>query len=527
LQLHRTAASMNVSEDTVKTGPQHLQLHRAAASLNVSVPFLAHIPEQVLQAMALPSPYPCDNLNEGDIRKDTCGKSLADGFDPRNWSKDVPHDPRTMRLKLPIGSLPCCPTPPHCNAPVCRFPDSPVLTTGASATCTKYSAGVNFAFMVHPSVWPAYYGAGGSYDLDVQKHWDVLGIIFGCQNFTTRNCRSVEPFDLAIDLGADYGTTTERLSLRNFARDYIMVDGYPGNKYTFEEHFGNPSFVSNWSTWMATYPDKDNMPRFEFLTYALGNASDAGGILDLCDGRTPGSPTTPCPANITDVDSMIPGKLSNEMQIRFARAQSAYIKIDVEGMDQAAIDGMRNLLNETRGTYADGRTRYLVDFMMLEFCPSCMEKVQKEKHLEQYDLETLVKLIESLGFEVFLIGPRYLPLSHGSWNESFNAFSYSPQNSPLSANYPGFKELVCPGAWCTEGNLFAADLFVMRSSQPHATQIKLALGACVESREFDLMDPQYVMPEPEKDSEQSKRHGYAMPEPEKDSEQSKRLRTRI
>jgi len=282
--------------------------------------------------------------------------------------------------------------------------------------------------------------------------------------------------------------------LRNFAKDYLMVDAFPPNKEVFKNHFGDTNFVAEWYKKLPAWHSQQ-VGHFEFITSAIGNVSDAGDgtlTLDLCDGRTPGFKTAPCPSEINTPDMLIPGKLSAEMREKVAQAQSAYIKIDVEGLDQAAIDGMRNLLNETRGTYADGKPRYLVDFMMLEFCPDCMEKVQKEKGLPKYDLSTNVAVLESLGFEVFLMGPRYLPLSHGSWLDDYNTFSFSPTNSPLSGSYPSFRELICPGAWCREGNFFAADLFAMRSSQPHATQIKLSLGSCKESREFSMEDPQYA-----------------------------------
>merc|ERR1719424_295343 len=45
--------------------------------------------------------------------------------------------------------------------------------------------------------------------------------------------------------------------------------------------------------------------------------------------------------------------------------------------------------------------------LQLHHCPICSK--QREK-LENYDLKTTVKLLEDMGFETFLMGPRYLPL---------------------------------------------------------------------------------------------------------------------
>merc|ERR1719379_1443025 len=113
---------------------------------------------------------------------------------------------------------------------------------------------------------------------------------------------------------------------------------------------------------------------------------------------------------------------------------------------------------------------------MLEFCPACQNKVKQQKGLEQLDLQTQVSQLENMGFEVFLIGPRYLPLTHGSWTDDYNIFSQSQDKQPLGGKYPEFQELVCPGPWCRDDiDMFAADLFAMRSSHPRALEIKLLL----------------------------------------------------
>merc|ERR1719440_2523846 len=73
---------------------------------------------------------------------------------------------------------------------------------------------------------------------------------------------------------------------------------------------------------------------------------------------------------------------------------------------------------------------YLVNFMMLEFCAPCMETIRKQNLTtdEKYDLQSFVYTLNSQGFEVFLVGPRYIPLSHENWDDAFNEFAMSPEN---------------------------------------------------------------------------------------------------
>jgi hypothetical protein len=193
------------------------------------------------------------------------------------------------------------------------------------------------------------------------------------------------------------------------------------------------------------------------------------------------------------LDAIVPGKLSPVFQSKYAQAQSLYVKMDVDGMDQLAFDGMRALVDEVRGTYADGSPRHLVNFMMLEFCPQCIIETRTEKGFSKYDLGTQVELFQSLGFELFLIGPHYIPLSHGSWSEAYNLLFGNPKACPTTMPFDKFKEAACLTSEGCEIDecMEAADLFAMRSSHPRATEIKLALGACDESHDFDLADEQY------------------------------------
>jgi hypothetical protein len=343
--------------------------------------------------------------------------------------------------------------------------------------------------MTHPQAWPAYFAKGGSFDLDVEKHWDVLTRLLGDY------AQSIEPFDLTIDLGADWGSFTERFSARKFAKDFIVLDAVPGNKMLFDGRMGNASYLQKWySEQVSAWPEGRALPQFEMVSFAISNKSE--GTFDMCDGGTwhlQGVP--PCPVPIMSVDDIFPSQLSPAFQEKFRLAQSAYLKLDLDGMDQLGVDGMRRLFSEVRGVHEDGSSRHMVNFMMLEFCPQCIKEARETNKFAKYDLGTLVQLYESLGFELFMIGPHYVPLSHGSWLEEYNTLFSDTHICPAGVTMDHFKEIACPNApeaCVLDECMFAADLFAMRASHPRATEIKLALGACTESQEFDPQDENYV-----------------------------------
>merc|ERR1719326_2377285 len=152
------------------------------------------------------------------------------------------------------------------------------------------------------------------------------------------------------------------------------------------------------------------------------------------------------------------------------------------------LQGMANLLQEKRGD------DYLVNFFMLEFCTPCMEAVRKFNNFDAYDLKTFAATLESMGFEAFLMGPRYLPLTHGSWDDAFLHWTKNPQNQ-CGPQYTKFRQMwpeAFPGGECLEKRvLFTGDIFALRSSHPKAASIKVALGACEESQDFHTGDPRY------------------------------------
>merc|ERR1719482_2372952 len=137
--------------------------------------------------------------------------------------------------------------------------------------------------------------------------------------------------------------------------------------------------------------------------------------------------------------------------------------------------------------------------MMLEYAPVQMGEAKLDEQLVgDYDLKNITTFLESQGFEVFLIGPRYLPLTHGSWDDQFRDWfqalghgSNAP-HCPMGTMYPNFKEVAsCMGPFSPSSICdcsFATDLFAMRATHPKAAEIKVDLGACIESQDFTDVD---------------------------------------
>jgi len=449
--------------------------------------------QELLERMIMGNPYKCEFVAEGDAKKLSCGKTMNEaGVHPLHLTAEgnkTNERINALRTHLPIGSLPCCATFPFCSAPTCiRMPPpaDAFAKDKPPPTCTKRSAKDNFAYMIHKEVWPAYHGNGGSFEMDVQKHWDVLARINGLQPH-------LPVFDLAIDLGANTGLITERMTMRRFAKDYIMVEAFPNLKQYFDTRFGNEDwrrrFLDLHHGQATTWPGAEPIdPKYEFHNFAISDKP--GGFLDTCSFNWGNwTPETQCKAEMASVDSIIPGRLSKDFADRFARAKSAYIKVDVEGMDQMAVKGMERILQEKRGD------DFLVNFMMLEFCSPCMEAVRNFNNFQEYDLKTFSKTLEDLGFEAFMMGPRYLPLTHGSWDDAYVNFSKSMDGARCNAEkYPKFLEFF-PDSFSADGKtctwpvpnrvIFTTDIFAMRASHPQAAEIKLALGACSESKDFD------------------------------------------
>lgn len=457
------------------------------------------VPENVLAKMIVSDPWKCDMLPEYDPRRPTCGLSLTDAGllpDHMNELGNRSHDHKnTLRVLFPIGALPCCPTAPFCAAPACAERDGVALgevdadIVEGGKSCTKRDPRENFDYMTSPDVWPAYHGWGGSFELDVEKHWDILGTAL-------RQDGNTHLFDLVIDVGANSGYITEKLTARHFSKSYILIEAYEGMKRFFDTRLGDATWKEKWFTEQVPERKGAESPQLEFLNFAVNDHSE--GTLDLCHNEmwSGMSNNVPCPVDKVAVDDVIPGRLSPNFNSLFSGAESAYIKIDVEGMDERALRGMPRILQEQRGSYSNGDPRYLVNFMMVEYCPVWMDNVKmRDEYKDEYDLKSMTSFLESMGFETFIMGPRYLPLSHGSWDDSFNQFPKDVENSVGGLNYPAFLAMTCPGPECPSrdslSNRLSADIFAMRATHPMAAQIKLALGTCRESHDFNLGDKQY------------------------------------
>jgi len=444
----------------------------------------------VLWKMIRTDLWVCGLLPPGDPRRITCDTRVdSDSLQPRllNCAKDehicnIEHA-NAFRTNFAIGALPCCNTPPFCAAPTCK---NPLSNMGVSKTCTRRSVASNLAYLRRSDAWPAYHGWGNSFLLDSLKFVDVLG----CQDNTTGSC-SVEPFDLVLDIGAGVGEFTERLTTRNFAKDYVMIEGNPVSAKLVDKRFFNPVWRSRWWTEQVPHRDADEPVNFHVLRYVLGNKT--GDQVDMCNTAISFSNTPDaCFQHITTLDTVIPQQLSTEFQEKFAQAGSLFLKIDTDGMDELVIGGMPRLLQERRGQYKDGSPRHLVNFLQFSFVPSAVRRVKHRDGIKSYDLKSVSQLLEDFGFESFLVGPRYLPLSHGSWNDAYMETMYNPDNNAgVGLNYPDFDGRICP--WCAslEEPSFAANVVAIRSNHPRAQDLMIALGACDESKDFNLADSMY------------------------------------
>jgi len=435
----------------------------------------------VLRSFIRSDPWDCNFIPAGDARGGSCGLEV----DSLELSPSTLHcglqcsieHANAYRTLQSIGSLPCCTTPPFCSAPACNLLHEP------ERVCEKRSPEENVAYMKQNDTWPSYHGWGGSFELDTLKLIDSLG----CKDAS--GCPE-KMFDLAIDLGANTGYYTEKLSVRNFAKNYIMIEANPRYANALRERWGTDSWKEKWFTDQVKQPNGNAYPDFEIINHALSNHSE--GLLNMCETET-SLEEFGCSVPIASVDSIIAEGLTPAFVEHVKDAKSAYIKIDTEGMDELVLRGMEGLLAETRGEYEDKSPRFLVNFLQFEFSPALMKKAKDREAFAEYDIESVTKFLESQGFETFMIGPRYLPLSHGSWNDEFKTWTADPDNNAgARLNYPKFDDRVC--SWCatmTEPS-FTSDVFAIRSTHPRASELKVALGACKESKEFDLRDPQYI-----------------------------------
>lgn len=466
------------------------ELRRVGRRANGFAKFAPPIRGHLLWKMIRSDPWLCDLILQWDPRQYTCGlKASDDNLDPQLLSCATGNEcsiehANSFRTLFQIGSLPCCPTSPFCSAPACAA-QTPSLISKAPQRCTKRSPEDNVAYMKRQDAWPAYHGWGGSFEIDTLKFMDALA----CHG---PNC-SANTFDLAFDLGANSGFYTEKLTVRSFAANYIMVDANPENEQILQSRWGNQTWKHDWFTKQMRQKTDALIPKFEIMGHALSNNDN--GTIDMCQTEVAFKDRgLECQVPVASIDELVPNRLSPSFQKIFRLAKSAFIKIDTEGMDELVIRGMKGLLEEKRGRYDDGSPRYLVNFLQFEYAPVLMEAAKKREDFVEYDIKTVTEFLESIGFESFLIGPRFLPLSHGSWNDEFKTFIEDPSNNAgTRLNYPDFDDRVC--GWCAKQSSasFTADIFAIRTSHPRAAELKLALGVCKESTDFDIKSPKYDM----------------------------------
>ena len=375
----------------------------------------------------------------------------------------------------------------------------PLSRVSGGHHCSQRSAADNFAFLTRQDVWPVYHGFGGSFEADLQKYTDLLG----CQDNSTGAC-PYHPFDLFLDVGASTGEATENMLKRHLARDYILVEANGELvQNRLQTRWGNRDFVSKFLNALASKgpavrrrPDAPR-PRFSIIEATASKAADE---VDMCVvepafGQGPRGQAG-CLSRTTTVDAVLQTKLPPAFQDIFNAAESMLVRVSTEGMDGLALQGMQELLRTQRGQYADGRPRHLVNLIQFEYNPSLWRMVRAREGLplSLYSLKNVTALLEQQGFETFLVGPRYLPLSHGAWDDRIEAFTGDPRNNDgMRKSYPGFHSLIC--AWCEslgQRNVTSStsDILAIRSDYPHAAQMKRDLGACEESREFEPADPQ-------------------------------------
>jgi len=476
--------------------------HKMLKELRIS-PWVKLPPPQagtVLFNMIRPNPWVCDLFPMHDSRNLTCHVAedshdlnpllVNCGKHGSSGSCGIEHA-NAYRTNFLVGALPCCPTAPFCAAPACN----PEHEEEEWVSCTDRSPEESLRFLRRPDVWPAYHGWGGSFELDTLKLLDVLG----CRDNSTGECPTT-PVDIFLDLGGDTGHFTEKLTVRKFAKDYVLIRGNRVAADVLKSRWANDTFVK---TWFEEQVPQHSMLQaevafqpvhaasFEVLNYVLSNVSS--GTVNLCNTTGQSHEERGCSLGVSTVDNLIPHQLSPMFNHKFGSAGSAFVKVDTDGMDEFVLRGMTKLLQEQRGAYADSSPKYMVNFIQMKLSPALIKATKERNGLSSYDARTVVKFMESMGFESFLVGPRLVPLSHGLLNDVLMKFLQDAENNAgIRTHYPQFDDRLCSGCADSTEPTVAADVFMIRSSHPRAVAIKHALGACKESSNFKLADNQYT-----------------------------------
>jgi len=439
--------------------------------------------------MVRSNPWNCDLLPAGDPRASACGKSvdvddLFTGVSCGETSPCSVEYANSFRTNFVIGALPCCPTGRFCAAPACNL--SHRIEKSLVSGCTERSAAESFEYLQQKSTWPAFHGHRGSFELDTLKYIDLLG----CRPSSTTGC--TEPaFDVVFDIGANTGYFTEQLTVRHFARNYILVEANDVTAKVLNDRWTSNSWKRKWFLEQVPVMQYNFTPNFEIHTAALSNTN--GEYLNACLTQSyMQNSSNECEVKTKTLDELVQNDISPEFREMLSAAHSAFIKIDTEGMDELVLQGMSHLLSETRGKYHNGDPHFLVNFIQYQVAPAQVEIAREREDISEYSIQTVTEYLEKHGFESFLIGPRFLPLSALASNSDFLSFIADPQNNAgVRTNFPEFDGSICPLCAAQESASFAANVLAIRSTHPYSAKMKLALGACRESTDFYMTDPQY------------------------------------
>lgn len=247
-------------------------------------------------------------------------------------------------------------------------------------------------------------------------------------------------FDFVIDAGAHAGTFSDKVRWRFPYAAFVLIDA-------------DPVLVNNW-----LIPGYAHVPDTLVLARALDNTRGLQVQLLGDGGVMNASSSGPSPyeqLQTSKLDDIIPEQLNEALHQRWAASQSVFLKVDTEGMDELILRGFDSVLKRRHG-------HGVVNIIQLEFSPSQMRDVNT--NVTSYNLETTTKFLEKNGFMVFWIGPNFVPLTHGAWNDKYLDLAQAPTESLLGPNMAGRR--------------MATDLLAVRDDHPLLKRLMLLLGSC-------------------------------------------------
>lgn len=484
------------------------EISKDAASSWILLP--PPLPGKVTYRMVEPTQYKCSLLNQIDPRNVGCEDDVSDqklspflidcGQDSNNPCS--PKMANAFRLNYEIGSLPCCPYSENaCAAPMCDFMPKADGALKAdkehvAPKCTDRPASESVQYLTGGKTWPAYHGYGGAFELDALKIIDMLG----CRS-DAQNCQG-NPINTVVDIGSGEGEFSEMLLARNFARTYVMIEANSNKASSLRNRWYNQDYRSNWfghqygfvPPSMGASEKFKAQPNILVMHSALSHMD--GHKMNMCINEPSMAENTDgCSPSSVTFDSMYQTQVPRVFRNLMSRATSSYIRLSAGGMDQMILEGMAEYLGATRGNYTNGEPRHLVNFIQVKVNPSTMQMTQSQEDFKDYNLKTMVKQLAGLGFVSFLMGPRYIQLSHGAWSDKFLDYLGNPSKSrDASKQLPDLSAAKCH--WCKQASKEDAtrsfEILAIRNSYPDLQKLKLALGACSESHDFTLQDKEYT-----------------------------------